>query len=235
MTVATANALFDLDGTLTDPGDGFVNCISHALSKLKCLAHTPAEIRRYVGPPLEETLGKLLGGDVTKVSAAVALYRERYGTVGYLENAVYPDVRETLEELKRGGIVLFVVTSKPTVFANRILDHFGLTRFFEGVYGSEFDGTNAHKTHLIAHVLRAESLPEAATVMIGDRAHDIVAALANGVSAIGVLWGYGSREELANAGASALCERPSELAGLLSSNRLMQPTGRERPAADQER
>jgi phosphoglycolate phosphatase len=226
MTLATVHALFDLDGTLTDPGDGFVNCVSHALSELNCLAHSPSEIRRHVGPPLEETLGKLLGGDVTKVRAAIALYRARYGTDGYLQNAVYPDVGEALEELKRKGIVLFVATSKPTAFANRILDHFGLARFFKGVYGSEFDGTNANKTHLIAHVLRTESLPEASTVMIGDRAHDIVAALANGVNAIGVLWGYGSREELVDAGAAALCERPSELAQALSSNCLMRPTGK---------
>ena len=211
------NALFDLDGTLTDPGDGFVNCVSHALAQLDCLAHSPSEIRRHVGPPLEETLRTLLGGDITKVSAAVALYRERYGTQGYLENAVYPEVREMLEGLRSKGVALFVATSKPTAFARRILEHFGLARYFEGIYGSEFDGTNANKTHLIAHILKTESLPPASTAMIGDRAHDIVAALANGVSAIGVLWGYGSREELANAGATALYESPLGLARALSS------------------
>ena len=232
MTVATVTALFDLDGTLTDPGDGFVNCVSHALSKLDCLAYSPSEIRRHVGPPLEETLGSLLGGDITKVTAAVRLYRERYGTQGYLENAVYPEVYEMLEELKGKGIALFVATSKPTVFAHRILEHFGLSCFFQRIYGSEFDGTNANKSHLIAHILGRESLAAASTAMIGDRAHDIVGALANGVSAIGVLWGYGSREELANAGAAALYERPSALAHALSSNNLMQPTGRERPAVD---
>lgn len=212
MTVASVNALFDLDGTLTDPGDGFVNCVSHALSKLNCLAYSASEIRKHVGPPLEETLGTLLKGDVSKVRAAVSFYRERYGTEGYLENAVYPEVHEMLADLKGKGIALFVATSKPTVFARQILDHFGLSRFFDGIYGSEFDGTNANKAHLIAHVLWRESLPIAATTMIGDRAHDIVAAHANGVDAIGVLWGYGSREELENAGALALYESPSQLA-----------------------
>ena len=230
--MATIHALFDLDGTLTDPGDGFVKCISHALSKLDCLAYAPSEIRRHVGPPLEETLATLLGGDGAKVSAAVTLYRERYGTDGYLENAVYPEILEMLEELKSNGIALFIATSKPTVFARRILEHFELSRFFEGVYGSELDGTNANKTHLIAHILRSESLPHASTVMIGDRAHDIVAAAANGLRAIGVLWGYGSRGELMTAGATALYERPSGLARALSSNSLMQPTGSERPATD---
>ena len=119
--VATLSALFDLDGTLTDPGDGFVSCVTYALSSLNCLRHSPSEIRKHVGPPLEETLGKLLDKDALKVQAAVALYRERYGTKGYLENTVYPGIEETLEELKNKGVALFVATSKPSVFAKRIL------------------------------------------------------------------------------------------------------------------
>ena len=217
--VATVNALFDLDGTLTDPGEGFVNCVTHALSKLNCLRHSPSEIRKHVGPPLEETLGKLLDGDDAKVQAAVALYRERYGTEGYLENAVYPGIEKTLEELRHRGIALFVATSKPSVFAKRILEHFGLAHLFQGIYGSEFDGTRSNKAHLIAHVLTAGSLARPSTVMIGDRAHDVIGALANGVRPIGVLWGYGTREELANAGATVLCERPSQVAEVLTGRR----------------
>jgi len=209
--VATVSALFDLDGTLTDPGDGFVSCVTHALSELNCLRHSPSEIRRHVGPPLEETFGKLLDGDAARVQAAVALYRERYGSEGYLENAVYPGIERTLEELRNRGIALFVATSKPSVFAKRILEHFRLAHFFRGIYGSEFDGTRSSKAHLIDHVLVAESLARASTVMIGDRAHDVVGALVNGVRPIGVLWGYGTREELANAGATALCEHPTQL------------------------
>lgn len=129
---ATTSALFDLDGTLTDPGDGFVRCIMHALSELNCLRHSPAEIRRHVGPPLHETLGKLLHGDETKVHAAVTLYRERYGSEGYLENAVYPGIEAALQELSDRGIALFVATSKPSVFAIRILEHFGLARATAG-------------------------------------------------------------------------------------------------------
>jgi phosphoglycolate phosphatase len=230
--VATVNALFDLDGTLTNPGDGFVSCVTHALSRLNCLKYSRSEIRRHVGPPLEETLGKFLNGDHTKVQAAVALYRERYGSQGYLENAVYPGIERTLEELRHRGIALFVATSKPSLFAKRILEHFRLTHLFQGIYGSEFDGTHSNKTHLIDYILRAESLAPASTAMIGDRAHDVIGALANGVRPIGVLWGYGTREELANAGATALCEHPSQVTEALSSNPLMQPTGRERPAAD---
>ncbi len=214
--MATVNALFDLDGTLTDPGDGFVNCVTHALSKLNGPTHAPAEIRRHVGPPLEETLEKLLDGDQAKVQAAVALYRERYGSVGYLENAVYPGIRKALEELKAREVALFVATSKPSVFAGRILEHFGLAHLFRGIHGSEFDGTRANKAHLIAHVLAVESLTRASTVMFGDRSHDVAGALANGVRPVGVLWGYGTREELAGAGAVALCEDPSQIAAVLA-------------------
>ena len=230
--VATVSALFDLDGTLTDPGDGFVRCVTHALSRLNCLRYSPSEIRKHVGPPLEETFGKLLDGDEAKVQAAVALYRERYGSEGYLENAVYPGIERTLEELGNRGIALFVATSKPSIFAKRILEHFRLTHLFRGIYGSEFDGTRSNKADLIDHVLTTECLARAPTVMIGDRAHDVVGALANGIRPIGVLWGYGTREELANAGATALCEHPGQVTEMLSSNPLMQPTGRERPAAD---
>ena len=216
--VATVNALFDLDGTLTDPGEGFVNCVTHALSSLGCMKYPASEIRTHVGPPLEETLRKLLDGDEARVQAAVALYRERYGSRGYLENAVYPGIEGTLEELRHRGIALFVATSKPSLFAERILEHFRLTRFFQGIYGSEFDGTHSNKARLIAHVLRTESLAPASTSMIGDRAHDVVAAASNGVRPIGVLWGYGSREELSRAGATVLCEDPSQVTEALSSS-----------------
>lgn len=229
------NVLFDLDGTLTDPGDGFVSCIMHALSKLDCRSYPHAEIRKHVGPPLEETLKHLLDGDSSKIEAAVALYRERYGSEGYLENAVYPGIEQALQTLRANGAALFVATSKPSIFAERILAHFGLSGHFQGIYGSKFDGTHSDKAQLISHLLRRESLAAPSTVMVGDRAHDVAGALANGVRPIGALWGYGSREELSNAGATLLCEHPSQVPRMLSSNNLMQPTGRERPAADQER
>lgn len=232
--MATVNALFDLDGTLTDPGEGFVNCVTHALSSLDCPKYSASEIRRHVGPPLEETLRILLHGDEPKVQAAVALYRERYASHGYLENAVYPGIESTLEQLRHRGVALFVATSKPSRFAERILEHFRLTRFFQGLYGSELDGTHSNKALLIAHVLRTESLAPGSTAMIGDRAHDVVGAVANGVRPIGALWGYGSREELAGAGAAVFCEDPSQVIEALSSGPLVQATGHERPAPDPE-
>lgn len=184
------NVLFDLDGTLTDPGDGFVSCITYALSKLDCRPRSHADIRKHVGPPLEETLKQLLDGDGAKVPAAVALYRERYGSEGYLENAVYPEIEQVLDALKANGAALFVATSKPAVFAERILSHFGLGSYFQGIYGSGLDGTHAKKAQLISHLLKSERLAAHATFMIGDRAQDVAGALLNGVRPIGALWEY---------------------------------------------
>lgn len=231
-SAATVNVLFDLDGTLTDPGDGFVSCITYALSKLDCRAYSHAEIRKHVGPPVEETLKHLLDGDKPKIQAAVALYRERYGSEGYLENAVYPGIKQILRRLRANGAALFVATSKPSVFAERILVHFGLEDYFRGIYGSKLDGTHSNKAQLISHLLKSECLAAASTVMVGDRAHDVAGALVNGVRPIGALWGYGSREELLNAGATLLCEHPSQVPLILSSNNLTQPIGCEPPAAD---
>lgn len=211
------NVLFDLDGTLTDPGDGFVACISHALSRLECRSYSDYEIRKHIGPPLEETLHQLLKGDRAKLPAAVAFYRERYDAVGFKENMVYPGVEAALEHLRGAGARLFVATSKPAPFAGKILAHFGLVRHFAGVYGSQFDGTNSNKSELISFLLNAERLEAGSTAMVGDRSHDVVAALANGVRSVGALWGYGSREELSQAGVQVLCERPSELSEALLS------------------
>jgi len=204
------NVLFDLDGTLTDPGDGFVACVSHALAKLECRPHADHEIRRHVGPPLEETLARLIENRA-KIPAAVALYRERYASLGYLENAVYPGIEEALRALHSRGMRLFVATSKPTMYAERILAHFGLDRFFHRIYGSGLDGTRSNKTQLVRHILSRESLTREQTFMVGDRSQDMTAARAHGVHPVGALWGYGSREELAGAGAAMLCERPANL------------------------
>lgn len=208
-----SSVLFDLDGTLTDPGEGFVACVSHALSKLGCRRYADGEIRRHVGPPLEETLARLLE-DPSMIPAAVTYYRERYASLGYLENVVYPGIEDALRTLQAAGMRLFVATSKPTAYAERILAHFGLDRFFEAIYGSEFDGTRSNKIELLAYLLDRETIADAA--MVGDRAHDVAAALAHRLYPVGALWGYGSREELATAGAAALCERPADLPAILT-------------------
>lgn len=211
------NVLFDLDGTLTDPKDGIIACIRYALDSLGVNSPPAAELERLIGPPLSESFSNLLGrGGKDRVEQAVRLYRERFAATGMFENSVYPGIVDALAELRDHGVRLFVATSKPRAFAERIVEYFGLARFFRAVYGSELNGVNADKKDLIAHLLRAESLSPADTVMVGDRAHDVLGARANGLCSVGVLWGYGSTEELVSAGAGALCDEPRALGGALS-------------------
>ncbi len=204
---------FDLDGTLTDPKEGIIGCIRYALEKLG--APQPGgddELTWCIGPPLLGSFEQLVGDRAPEV---LALYRERFGEVGLFENAVYPGIRGVLQALKDEDRRLFVATSKPTVYATRILEHFELHGFFEQIYGSELDGTRADKTDLLAWVLDRSQLEAPSTVMIGDRRHDVTGAHNNGMSVIGVLYGYGSEDELLDAGAQTLCAQPAELLGIL--------------------
>ncbi len=211
------NVLFDLDGTLTDPKEGIVACFRYALETLGLDSPADQELERFIGPPLRESLSTLVGAsDETIVQQAITLYRERFAAQGMFENSLYPGISEALEQLEDDGLLLFVATSKPTVFAESIVEHFGIGRFFRAVHGSELDGVNADKRDLLAYVLRAESLSPTDTVMVGDRAHDVLGARANGLFSVGVLWGYGSREELVAAGAGALYDEPRALGALPS-------------------
>jgi phosphoglycolate phosphatase len=191
------NILFDLDGTLTDSGEGITRGLQHALARLGREAPPAPELRRFVGPPLHESLAELLGADGgALVDEAVRVYRERFETVGMFENRLYPGVGEGLEALSGAGHRLWVVTSKPTVYADRIVDLFGLRRWMQGVHGSELSGAYADKRRLVRRVLDAKRLEGSGTWMVGDRRHDVRGARDNGVSCIGVLWGYGSAAEL---------------------------------------
>jgi len=210
------NILFDLDGTLTDPREGIVACFKYALRGLGCPTPPDSELERYIGPPLQESFAFLLGAERHgEVDAAVQLYRERFSAKGMFENAVYPGVPSALGRLQALGAALYVATAKPLVFAERIVEHFGLRCYFQAVYGSELDGTRTDKVDLIAHVLEKESLATDSTFMVGDRSHDVVGAKANGVFPVAALWGYGTREELSAAGATVFCERPELLGEVL--------------------
>jgi phosphoglycolate phosphatase len=203
--------LFDLDGTLTDPGPGITRCIQHALARLGRRSPRAAHLTWCIGPPLKESLARLLEtSDAALTEDALALYRERYASVGMFENAVYPEVREGLAQLSGAGHRLWVATSKPHVYARRILAHFGLLELFVDVYGSELSGERAEKASLLRHVLAVEAFERPPT-MVGDRRHDVEGAHANGLRAIGVLWGYGSEAELRAAGADALVASMPEL------------------------
>lgn len=206
------NLLFDLDGTLTDSYPGIVNSFCHTMTAMGRPAPKPAVLQSLIGPPLREGLALLLEtDDAQTVETAVARYREYFAETGMYENTVYPDILGVLETLREHGARMWVVTSKTDLFARRIVSHFGLAPFFEGVTGSAADGGLSSKANLIAGVMARDALASEQTVMIGDRKHDIIGARENGIAAIGVLWGYGTEAELSGAGASALCREPAEL------------------------
>src|SRR5262245_25330337 len=164
--------LFDLDGTLTDPRLGITRCLRHALLALGKEAPPEEELCRYIGPPLRSAFVELLGSrDEAVLDEAVRLYRERFSTVGLFENDVYEDVPQGLRDLRAAGHLLWVVTSKPQEYAERILVHFGLRELFESVYGSDLSGARSDKRELVGHVLACERFTGDAPVMVGDRKH----------------------------------------------------------------
>ena len=209
-----ATLLFDLDGTLTDNYAGIAASIGHALSRLGAAVPGETTLRGCVGPPLRESFGRLLvTADPARIELAIALYRERYSSIGWRENLVYEGIDRALEELGSRGARMFICTAKPLPFARRIVENFGLDRHFEDIYGAELDGRRDDKSQLLAHLLAREGIAPADAVMIGDRAGDVNAARANGVAAVGVLWGYGSREELV--AADRIVESPGDLVATL--------------------
>ena len=201
---------FDLDGTLTNPKPGITRSIQYALRKLDHEAPSEDELTWCIGPPLHASFKKLLGTDAL-ADAAILLYRERFADIGLFENEVYSGIEATLSVLAAQRRRLFVATSKPSVYAERIIDHFKLRVYFERVFGSELDGTRADKTDLLGYALRSAGVDPSQAIMIGDRSHDMVGARNNGMTAVGVLYGYGSEAELLGAGAHRICATPQAL------------------------
>ena len=207
---------FDLDGTLTDPKPGITRSIQYALQRLDHpTMPTEDELTWCIGPPLRASFVRLLGAE-TSADLAVSYYRERFSDIGLYENGVYDGIGEVLTSLCASGHRLFVATSKPHVFAERIIDHFGLRDHFERVFGSELDGTRVDKSHLLEYALKQASVDQSKTLMIGDRSHDMVGAKNNGMKGIGVLYGYGSRDELLEAGAQHVCATPGAILGCIT-------------------
>jgi len=215
---------FDLDGTLTDPKPGITRSMQYALEKLGRPVPSADELTWCIGPPLRDSLVALLGGEAD-ADRGVALYRERFGDVGLYENSLYPGIAATLAALQPRAR-LFVATSQAHVYADRIVDHFGLRPYFDHVFGAELDGRRAHKADLLAFAIERTGADPSHAIMVGDRSHDIVGAKRNGIAGIGVLYGYGSREELTEAGAVHLCATPQAIADHLSAGL---PAKRPRP------
>jgi phosphoglycolate phosphatase len=211
------NILFDLDGTLIDPREGILASLKYMLESLDQPIPADQILERYIGPPLQENVIDLLGSENRdRIAKGIELYRDRFSSRGVYEADVYSGIQDSLTELQLRGWKLFVATTKPNVYAIQILDHFKLSEFFCGIYGSELDGTRANKVELISYLIKGESIQPRNTYMVGDRAQDIAGALKNGVTPIGALWGYGSRDELVNAGATLICEKPSKLLEILT-------------------
>ena len=207
--------LFDLDGTLTDPGLGITNSVIHALGRLGIEAPPREELYDFVGPPLLDSFGKYFHMTPDEARHAMGLYREYFAEYGLFENEVYEGIPEMLSHLKNEGKSLMLATSKPEAFARRILDHFSLSSYFDFIGGSDMEQVRGTKAAVIAYVLQSTRTDPADCIMIGDRSHDVAGAKANEIDTIGVLWGYGSEKELTDAGALALASAPQHLEEIL--------------------
>jgi len=208
--------LFDLDGTLTDPKLGITRSIQYALRKRGITPPDADELEPFIGPPLAQSFRERLGFDEGEARRAVDDYREYFSQAGLYENEVYAGIPELLRDLRASELRVCLATSKPMVFAERILEHFDLAKHFDLVVGSHLDGTHVEKAEIVATALAGVSgiLPER-VVMVGDRMHDVHGARANGIDAIAVTWGYGSHEELRAAEPTSLAESVLELRRLL--------------------
>ncbi|MBD2189505.1 HAD hydrolase-like protein [Pseudanabaena mucicola] len=212
-----AAILFDLDGTLTDPKVGITTCIQYAMSELSHQPPITDELLWCIGLPLSLSFANLLQTeDQAVINRAISLYRDRFSTIGLFENELYPEIPKALASIRADGYQTYVATSKPHVYAKQIIEHFELSAFFDGIYGSELDGTRSIKGELIKHILLTESLDPQSTVMIGDRSHDVIGAKQNQVFAIGVTYGYGSPEELNSHGADVIVHSPNEIPPLIA-------------------
>lgn len=204
--------LFDLDGTLTDSADGVINSVLYALKKKGIEEHDRNKLYAFVGPPLTDSFMKHYGMSEEEAREMIFVYREYYEPKGWTENRVYEGIPEVLKKLRAQGKHLLVATAKPEHFAKRILEYFDLAQYFDLVRGASMDEKLNRKEQVIACVIEdigAEHAKE--MVMVGDREHDVVGASLNGLPCVGVLYGYGSREELEAAGASAICPTVKEL------------------------
>jgi phosphoglycolate phosphatase len=202
--------LVDLDGTLIDPAEGIIGSFRFALETLGRIPPPAAELTWIIGPPLRRSFAEMLGatGDPEQ---ALRIYRGRYSTEGLFEAVVYDGVSGALAELRAAGARLFLCTSKPAAYAERILRHFDLRCHFEGVYGADLDGRYEDKGDLIAHILESQGLEAGDCCMWGDRKHDAIGASRHAIPTIGAIWGYGGASELREAGAAILCASLSEV------------------------
>lgn len=208
--------LLDLDGTVTDPANGITNSVMYALKKYGIEVSDRSELYKFIGPPLWESFEKYYGFSKEEAKKAVECYREYYKDKGIYENLVNEGFEGLLKLLKANGKTLIVATSKPEVFAKQILEHFDIAKYFTFIAGGNLDGTRVKKEEVIFYALEScNILEKSKVIMIGDREHDIIGAKKNSIHSMGVLFGYGDREELENAGADYIVETVSDIGRIL--------------------
>ena len=201
--------LFDLDGTLTDSGEGIMNCAKLALEHYGLPIPSEAELRTFVGPPLHDSFIRF-GVPAEEADNAIKIYRSRYIPIGKFENHPYEGIQETLEKLKAMGHTLYVATSKPETMSVEILEHFDMAKYFDIIAGASFDRSRSSKEDVIAYLLdQCGDYDE--KIMVGDTAFDVIGAKAHGIPTVGVAWGYGKVEDMKNAGAISIAYTMDEL------------------------
>ena len=204
--------LLDLDGTITDSMEGITKSIRYALKYFGIEVKDLNDLRKFVGPPLKESLMEFCHFSAAQAEEGIRKYRERFADTGIYENAVYPGMESLLQELNKTGKQVMLATGKPAYYAKKILNHFHLSDYFKFVGGSGLDGSLSHKDEVIRHVLENNDIRNLSkVVMVGDRKHDIIGARNTGIDCIGVLYGYGDREELTQAGAKRIVASVEEL------------------------
>lgn len=211
--------LFDLDGTLTDPGEGITNSAAYAMKKMGINSPAKTELYKFIGPPLIESFKKYCAFSDEKAALAVEFYREYFSRKGIFENSVYSGIKEMLDSLRKADKKLIIATSKPELFTVKILKHFSMTGYFDFVSGATMDSSRSKKEDIIAHALKACNITDCSkTVMVGDREHDIAGAKKNGIDSIGVLFGYGSYSELKNAGATYIAKNTEDICRIIMNS-----------------
>lgn len=209
--------LFDLDGTLTDSSEGITKSVEYALNRFSITVRDRRDLLCFIGPPLHDSFMQFFGFSDEDAYTAVEYYREVFREKGLFENTVYDGIPELLEGLRAAGKNLVLATSKPEEFSRRILDYFDLTKYFDFIAGATFDSTRVTKAQVIEYALGGAGIRDkASALMIGDRSHDVIGAHENGLDCLGVLFGFGTRDELEAAGADYIAETVKDIGRMLA-------------------
>lgn len=210
--------LFDLDGTITESAPGITNSVAYALEKMGLEAVDKEELKKFIGPPLMDSMQKYYGMTEEEAAQGVVYYREYYTEKGIFENSVYEGFMDSLKALRASGRTILMVTAKPEDYAKLIAEHFGFAEYFDGIYGASMDESRNKKADVIRYALHESGIENEnleKVLMVGDRNHDILGAKENGLDSMGVLYGYGSREELEEAGADYIAETTADIAEII--------------------